>query len=108
MVYWGLADTLAVATIVFNSLSILLAYTISRLTEGALKSWNLMIGAFGTLLIYSTTKLVFDVQTPDNVIGDTEASVLLIVGALLAVALYLQLRVFRRQLAAVNLDAPPS
>ena len=103
MVFWSLADTLTVALIVFDAWSILLAYTITRLTGGAPKAWYFITAAFVVLLISTVTRLYFDIQSPDSIIGDTETGISLIVGILLAVGLYLLLRTFQRQLTAASL-----
>ena len=103
LVYWSLADTLAVALVVFDAWSILLAYGIIRLTGGAPKAWYFITAAFVVLLISTVTRLYFDVQTPDTVISDTETTISLLVGVLLAIGLFLLLKTFQRQLKAANL-----
>jgi quinol-cytochrome oxidoreductase complex cytochrome b subunit len=106
LVYWTLADTLAVASIIFDAWSILIAYTITRLTGGAPKAWFLIIAAFGVLLIYTMTLLFFDIQSPDSLISDTETSISLIVGLLFAIGLFLLLKTFQRQVKAANPARP--
>jgi DMSO reductase anchor subunit len=108
LVYWSLADTLAVALIVFDAWSVLLAYGITRLTGGAPKAWYLITAAFGVLLISTATRLYFDIQTPDTLINDTETSISLIVGVLLATGLFLLLKTFQRQLKTANPGPPQS
>jgi hypothetical protein len=108
LVYWSLADTLTVALIVFDAWSILLAYSITRLTGGAPKAWYFITAAFGVLLISTMTRLYFDIQSPDSIIGDTETGISLIVGILLAIGLYMLLNTFQRQLKAANLGPPQS
>jgi len=105
LVYWSLADTLAVALVVFDAWSILLAYSIARLTGGAPRAWYLITSAFGVLLASTITRLYFDIQTPDTLITDTETSISLVVGVLLAAGLFSMLRAFRRQLKAASLGA---
>jgi quinol-cytochrome oxidoreductase complex cytochrome b subunit len=108
LVYWSLADTLAIALIVFDAWSILFAYSIARLTGGAPKAWYLIIAAFGVLLVRTMTQLYFDIQSPDSVISDTETGISLVVGILLAVGLYLLFRTFQRQLKVASPSPPQS
>ena len=103
MVYWSLADTMAVALIVFDAWSILLAYGITTLTGGAPRAWYLIIAGFGVLLVTTMTQLYFDIQSPDNLISDTETGISLVVGVLFAIGLFLLLKTFQRQLKAANL-----
>jgi hypothetical protein len=105
LVYWSLADTLAVALIAFDIGSILFAYNLTRLTGGAPKAWYLIIAAFGVLLIRTITQLYFDIQSPDNLISDTETGISLVVGILFALGLYLLLKTFQKQLKVANLGS---
>jgi hypothetical protein len=108
LVYWTLADTLAVALIVLDAWSILIAYSIARLTGGAPKAWYVIIAAVGVLLVRTLAQLYFDVQSPDSVISDTETSISLLFGILFALGLLLLFRTFQRQLKAANPGTPPS
>ena len=105
MVQWSLADTLAIALVVLDLWSILMAYTLTRLAAGAPRAWYFIIAAFCVLLIETIAQLYFDIQSSDNLISDTETSIALVVGLLLAIGLYLLLRVFQRQVKVANLGS---
>ena len=108
MVYWSLADTLAVALIAMDTLSIVIAYVLTRLTGGAPKAWYLIIAAFGVLLIRTVIQLYFDIRSPDSLISDTETAISLSVGVLFAIGLFWLLKTFQRQLRAANPGSPES
>ncbi len=106
MVFWSLADTLAVASIIFDAWGILIGYTLTRLTGGAPKAWYVIIAGFGVLAFKTLTQLYLHIQSPDNRISDMETAISLAVGILFAVGTFMLLRTFQRQLKAANLVSP--
>lgn len=106
MIYWSLADYLAVATLVFDAWSVMIAYTLTKLMGGAPHAWYLIMGGFSVVLISTAVDLYSDILTPAAIIDDTQAAISLVFGILFALGLYMLLRAARRQLMVANPASP--
>jgi hypothetical protein len=104
MFYWGLDDYLAVAILVLGALSIYLAFDITRITKGAPRGWYVIVAAFVVAFVFRATQLYYDVQSPSDIIDDTEAAISLIALILFAVGLFMLNSSFRRRAKAVQVS----
>lgn len=102
MIYWSLADTFAIASIVFEAWSVLMAYTLTRWMGGAPYAWYLIMGGFGLVLVRNVITLYSDIQSADAVMNDTMTGIALVVSIFFALGLYLLLRSARRQITAAS------
>jgi hypothetical protein len=102
--YWGLDDDLTLVILVLSALSIYFAIDITRLTKGAPRGWYVIVSAFVVNFIYRAAELYFDIQTPSNLIDDTEATISLLAGILFVVGLFMLNSSFRRRLRAAQVS----
>src|SRR5271169_6580132 len=102
LIYWGIDDDLTVIIIALSALSIYLAFDITRITKGAPRAWDLVIGGFVVLFVFRVQQLYFDVQSPQDIIMTDEAAVSLIAGLLFAIGLFMLGRSFRAQQRAAH------
>lgn len=105
MLYWTVADDIAVVVLVFGAASMYLSYGLRRMTGGAPRAWDVIILAFSVLFIRGVTELYFDVQTPLNTIDAEQETILLLVVILFAIGLYMLTRTFRKELIAAHESA---
>jgi hydrogenase-4 membrane subunit HyfE len=96
MLYWNIADFVALVVLALAAVSMYLSYGLTRITGGAPRAWYVIIAAFAVLLIRGVAELYFDVITPATSIDIGEESILLVVMALFAVGLALLARTFRK------------
>jgi hypothetical protein len=94
----SIADMVSVFIVVLSALNAYLAYSITKITNGAPRAWSVIILAFIVLMAARVTQLYFDVQSPMDLIDLAEAVITLTVIILFAVGLTMLKRTFRRQL----------
>lgn len=108
MIYWSIADTLAIASVVFEAWSVLLAFTLTRWMNGAPYAWYLIMGGFALVLIRNVITLYSDIQSPDVLMNNTNSGISLVVSIFFAVGLYMLLRSAKRQLTVASQGPPPA
>ena len=107
LIYWRIADTLAVASVVFEAWSGLLAYTLTRWMDGAPYAWYLIMGGFALVLIRNLITLYSDIQSADVSMNNTMTGISLVVSIFFALGLLMLLRSAKRQLTVASQAPPP-
>ena len=102
MLYWNIADDVAVVVMVFGAVSMYLSYRLTRITGGAPRAWYLIISAFAVLFVRGAAELYYDVITPATTIDIGEEMILLVVVILFAIGLSMLTRSFRKHLSVVQ------